>query len=351
MPGSTGLAVDPSAAADARFNALALELFAAQFAAVAPYAAWCRSLRRTPAEVTRWEEIPALPTSAFKAWGITGLPAGEIIQTFQSSGTTRQERSRHHHGSGSLPVYQRTSRAWFRQQARREVQPVRLVSLTPAPSEVPQSSLVHMLAHVTLPGEPATEWLGGDSSDGWVLEPEKVRSARERISAEGRPVWIAGTAFNFVHDLDRRSTGLPPLPPGSIVMETGGYKGRSRELSRDELHAGIARSWGVPRSHVITEYGMCELSSQGYRWSAPLAGEAPAPLALPPWARVRIVSPETLDEVPEGSVGMIRWFDLANVGSVLAVQTEDLGRRVAGGFELLGRGAGAEPRGCSLLAA
>ncbi len=144
-------------------------------------------------------------------------------------------------------------------------------------------------------------------------------------------------------------------------METGGYKNRSRILPKVELHALITERLGIPRENIICEYGMSELSSQAYDCTLEAgglkrAGTVPgAPVArhfqFPPWARVQIISPETGREVAEGETGLIRIFDLANVYSVAAIQTEDLGIRRGEGFELLGRAQLAEPRGCSLMTA
>jgi hypothetical protein len=169
---------------------------------------------------------------------------------------------------------------------------------------------------------------------------------------------VVGTAFSFVHLLDyfgeRKRFGLPP---GSRVMETGGYKGRARQIPKDELHVLITRCFGVPPSNIVCEYGMSELSSQAYDAVVDPAGagprepgQSPWRFRFPPWARVQLVSPETGKEVAESETGLIRVWDLANVRSVMAIQTEDIGIRRAAGFELIGRVSRAEPRGCSLMA-
>ena len=130
-------------------------------------------------------------------------------------------------------------------------------------------------------------------------------------------------------------------------METGGYKGRSRELPKQELHELISSRLGIPASTIICEYGMSELSSQAYDQTADSATR-PREFQFPPWARVRIVSPETGTEVGVGETGLVQVFDLANAFSVMALQTEDLAISRQEGFELLGRASAAEPRGCSL---
>ena len=167
---------------------------------------------------------------------------------------------------------------------------------------------------------------------------------------------LLGTAFMFVHlldELERRGLSIA-LPPGSRIMETGGYKGRSRELPKAELHALITSRLGVPPEFIVCEYGMSELSSQAYdrvAGSASLLHPQSSIFSFPPWCRALVISPETGREVAEGETGLLRLFDLANVRSMMAVQTEDLAVRRGDGFELLGRAAQTEARGCSLLAA
>jgi acyl-protein synthetase LuxE len=155
---------------------------------------------------------------------------------------------------------------------------------------------------------------------------------------------LLGTAFLFVHLLDqmqkRGHTFL--LPPGSWIMETGGYKGRSREIPKEELHRLLAARLGIPANRIFGEYGMSELSSQAYAGTDGV-------LRFPPWARALIVSPATGREAPEGERGLIRVCDLANVWSVMAVQTEDIGVKVGDAFRLVGRADRAEARGCSLM--
>ena len=131
------------------------------------------------------------------------------------------------------------------------------------------------------------------------------------------------------------------------MMETGGYKGRSRALSRKDLHAALSTALGIPCEHIVCEYGMSELGSQAYD-----SGEDARRLfRFPPWARVQIFSPETGREVSDGESGLVRVCDLANVASALVVQTEDIAIRSGDGFELLGRATVAGPRGCSLMTA
>lgn len=345
------------------FNGLARELFTLQFEHNAPYRVFCQAQKITPQKIGHWAEIPAMPAAGFKEFDLTSLPAEERARVFYSSGTTGQTPSRHFHDAESLSVYEASLLPWFGENVLGEMSKMRFVMLTPRGAQASHSSLVHMFETIAREFAPDdSDFTGYTESNGdWSLDVEKTASCLQSFGEGAKrstrgayaphadfPVMVMGTAFNFVHLLDFiTETKMPiKLPDGSRVLETGGYKGRSRVLPKAELHALITEWLGVPRSRIICEYGMSELSSQAYDHPAASEGRV---FHFPPWARARIVSPETGREVGEGETGLIRIFDLANVRSVMAIQTEDLGVRRGDGFELIGRAAQAEPRGCSLM--
>jgi hypothetical protein len=134
-------------------------------------------------------------------------------------------------------------------------------------------------------------------------------------------------------------------------MDTGGYKGRSREVDEESMRTLYDEHLGIPADHCVNEYGMTEMCSQFYDSSlrdATRGRDRARHKLVPPWVRTRVVDPETLKPVPAGETGLLQHFDLANAGSVMAIQTEDLGVAVEDGFRLLGRAPGATPRGCSI---
>lgn len=341
---------------DEEFNPLALELFALQFAHNAPYRPVCKAGRVTPQAVTHWTQIPAVPTAAFKELALTCLSERERTTVFHSSGTTGQQPSRHFHNAESLAVYEASLWAGFAQAAcdnlKSHSSGFKLLILTPPPLQAPHSSLVHMFETVRRKRvAPETSFLGRVATDGaWELDFQQTLAGLQSACADQTPLLVLGTAFSFVHLLDflHEQDLRFVLPTGSRVMETGGYKGRSRSLPRAELHRLITNWLGIPPSQIVCEYGMSELSSQAY---APDMQNERRVFTFAPWARAQVISPETGREVGDGETGLIRVFDLANVCSVIAIQTEDLGVRRGGGFELVGRAAQAEPRGCSLMAA
>ncbi|MEI7731213.1 MAG: hypothetical protein WCO56_16685 [Verrucomicrobiota bacterium] len=351
---------ETAAQCDRVFNELALAAFALQVQYNQAYAVVCQRRGIKPGEVQAWGRIPAIPTAAFKELDFTCLLPEDRARVFHSSGTSAQQPSRHFHCAASLALYEASLEPWFARHLLPEAaSPVAdrkllLVSLTPPGNLAPHSSLVHMVETVMRRlGAPESQCCGCVASAGeWELDPERLLAALRQSMECRQPVVLLGTAFNFVHLLDyfaQHDLRLA-LAPGSRVMETGGYKGRSREVSKAELHAGISRSLGVPAAQIIGEYGMCELGSQAY--DATVAAPSPDGARVyqfPPWCRVRITSPESGQEVPEGQGGIVQLFDLANLYSVAAIQTGDLGIRRGQGFELLGRVGALEPRGCSLM--
>jgi Acyl-protein synthetase, LuxE len=357
------------------FDSLAVELFSLQFEHNAIYQRMCLVRKVTPQTVCairgmtpsfagRWTQIPFIPTGAFKAIELSCIQLTERTAIFHSSGTTDQEPSRHFHNTESLAVYEASLWKWFQFHFGRTGE---LVFLTPNQIAAPRSSLVHMFETVRqMFGLPEAAFTGHISTDGsWTIDFDATIQ-RLKIAADGgKPLTLLGTAFSFVHLLDylKENNLQFQLPENSRVMETGGYKNRSRTMPKAELHALIGKFLGVPRENIICEYGMSEFSSQAYavtsdKWgviSTDATTRHSSPVThhfrFPPWARVQIVSPETGREVGEGETGLIRVFDLANVFSVAAIQTEDLAIRRDDGFELVGRAQLAEPRGCSLMTA
>ena len=334
---------------DERFAATALELFEHQFAHCKPYARFCAQRGRTPSDVEDWREIPAVPTGAFKELALRGFAPEAGVKTFRTSGTSTERRGELH--LDTLALYEASlmptiRRLLFPDLAAGARTAIRV--LAPSADEAPDSSLSHMLSCVVRSL--------GDASSGFDVRGGSLRSgllldALARASVRGQPVSLCGTAFAFVHLVDELAAGSQrfDLPAGSRVMETGGLKGRSRELDRDTLYALIAEHLGIEPARVVNQYGMTELASQFYD-SILVDPSGPRRKLGPPWARVRIVDPETGADARDGAVGMIVVHDLANTGSIAAIESADLGFRLADGFEVIGRAPYAEARGCGVAA-
>jgi hypothetical protein len=326
-----------------RFERLALELFAYQHRHNPAYRRFCDALGVDAKAVRSWRDIPAVPTGAFKEARLATFPPEREVRTFRTSGSTARGRGELH--LDTLAIYEASLLATFSAYVCPDVERIRFAVLAPSAAEAPDSSLSYMLEVVVRElGTRESRFYVG--RDGW--DPE---SLIEDLVGAREPVALVGTAFAFVHLLDRLAEDRETieLPEGSRIMETGGFKGRSREVSREELHGALQAALGVPLFRIVNQYGMCELGSQFYE--ASMRARKPSPIKrIPPWVRTRVVDPSSLRELPAGETGILVHYDLANTGSVLAVQTSDLGRRAEDGFEVLGRAAGAELRGCSLAA-
>jgi hypothetical protein len=345
------------------FNELAWALFSMQFEHVPTYRRFCEARGATLKSVASWKEIPAIPTAAFKGFDLTSLLPAERAAVFHSSGTTTHQPGRHFHNRESIEVYEASLRPWFRRHVLPELElgkmAFRFIILTPPPDLAPHSSLAHMFDTARREFAEDQFLFAGRTEAGWCLDKAEVWTSLSAAARDEEPVVVLGTAFTFLELLNWMNENRLriSLPSGSRALETGGYKGRTRALPKAELYGLIADRLGIPSTHIVGEYGMCELSSQAYDLvvGAPRSQisnfefEIHRRFHFPPWARVQIVSPETGSEVREGETGLIRICDLANVRSVLAVQTEDLGIRRGEGFELVGRATFAEPRGCSLM--
>ena len=313
----------PAEADEAGFNSLALALFSRQYALNAPFRRLCDSDGRTPGTVSWWQDVPAVPAQAFKVFDLSCVPLAETIAVFHSSGTTGAQTSRHFMDADSLALYDASLRAGFREALPNA--PERLWAMMPNPEAAPQSSLSHMLGAL------------GATRFYWDNDAALATALAERTE----PLVLFGTAFAFVQLFDSTDR-LWRLPAGSVVVETGGFKGRTREVPREELYGLFQTRFGVPETHCVSEYGMSEMASQFY-------GRGLDPVKRGPhWVRTRAIDPVTGEDAPPGTPGLLRHYDLANFNSVLALQTQDRGTLTPDGFILHGRAAEAEVRGCSL---
>lgn len=333
---------------DNRFNAAALSLFRYQFDCNPIYRRYCEQRGLDPGGVRHWLEIPAVPTDAFKAAPLFCGDVDDSTGYFETSGTTQGAGSRGRHYHRETAIYDAALLRWFQPHLLPEGRPLRILSLVPEAEEAPRSSLSHMIATVRRRWGSAgcVQGVGGDG-----LRLEIVREAVADAIRRDEPLLVLGTSFAFVHlhDALQKFGETLRCPVGTRAMDTGGFKGKSREVARPELYRMIETALGIPEPWIVNEYGMTEMSSQFYDG---VAGRT-APLADrrqvgPSWVRSVAVDPETLAPRANGEIGILRHVDLANLDSVMALQTSDVGRVTEAGVELRGRAAGAEARGCSI---
>ena len=325
------------------FDQQALALFAHQFQHNLPFQRFCQQRGKTVRTVKTWRDIPAVPISAFKALTLSCVSVAEAERTFMTSGTTQAEvKGKHHHPT--LAVYDDSMIRNFRQRFMSGHAKLRMGILFPSETLLPNSSLAHYLAL-------AVREFGTDGSHHLLtqqgLDFARLIAELERAQQTGEPYALLGASYSFMHLLDelQRLGKTFALPPGSRVLDTGGFKGQSRELAIVDFYAQLSGVLGIDTGQCINMYGMTELSTQFYD-----AGNATLPSVKsgPHWIRSRVVEPLSGEELPRGEQGILAHCDLANFNSVTTILTEDVGVAVDGGFLLLGRAQGSAAKGCSL---
>jgi hypothetical protein len=328
---------------EATFDSLALDIFAFQFEHDPAYRRFARQRGRNPRAVRSWREIPAVPISAFKDLDIGCTPPERAARVFMTSGTTQAgRRGQVHHRS--LDLYDRSMRVGFEHFFMRGAAPMAMAVLFPDEASLPNSSLAHYLALALRHfGTPGSRTMMGPAG---IDRPALVAALRG-AEASGEPFALLGATYAFVGLLDALDAEGQrfALPPGSRILDTGGFKGQSREVPLEVFYARLSKTFGVPASLCVNMYGMTELSSQFYD-----DGNARLPPVKRgmPWLRSRVVDPLTGRDVPPGTPGVLTHHDLAHLGVVSAILTEDVGVMREDGFLLLGRVGGAEAKGCSL---
>ena len=334
-------------AAPMDFASWALRAFAHQFEHNAAYRAFCERRGVVPAEVASWRDVPPVPVAAFRH---ADLACGPPEAVFRTSGTTSGGAEHGRHLVPRLALYRASALAGFAAFVLPDAARPGCLFLLPPPTDRPDSSLVHMCAWVGQAFARGVEWFV--DPDGLAID--RLRDRLRAAEAGGEAVLVAGPTAGFAALFE---TGFAcRLGPGSRVMDTGGAKGMRRPLSRPGFLRACWTHLGIAGYFCVNEYGMTELCSQRYDsvLADRMAGRSldKRRLVAPPWLRTRVLDPDTLDEVPAGRTGLLCHHDLANLGSVSVVLTEDLGHMVGDdGIAVVGRVTGAVPRGCGLLLA
>jgi len=339
-----------------RFEALALEVFRYQAAEVPPYRELCRRLEVNPSSVHRIDDIPPVSTLAYKYSRLVSDLRNQGEKIFFTSGTTIGRDQRGTHVVPCPEVYRASALAHLRSMLFPDGRRMRILAMHPTADRMPESSLSQMISW-------CLEEFGRDRcecvADRASIDVAAAQAFLVDAQNERAPVCLLGTTASlgalFAH-IQARHTRLA-MPPASRIMDTGGAKGQATVLDAAAVCARAHELLGVAPECVINEYGMTELCSQLYDATAFNSDDDVAPgervKIAPPWMRAAAVDPVSLKPVPANEVGLLRFFDLANVGSVSAILTEDFGIVNARGdcVRVLGRAGLAEPRGCALAIA
>ena len=310
------------------FRELALKVFHFQAEANKVYRKYLQVLGTDPSHIREPEQIPFLPVEFFRTHRIlSGSMEPDLV--FESSGTSHMSPARHYVADGAL--YRQSFTEGF-QGFYGHPDQYCILALLPSYLERHGSSLVYMMDHLIRSSE-------HPESGFYLHDMDQLAEVLHRRNRDQHPTLLLGVSFALL-DLAEKY----PLELGEhiTVMETGGMKGKRKELVRSELHAILQQAFGIPGVH--SEYGMTELLSQGYSTGGGI-------FEAPPWMRVMVRDVnDPLSLVEPGQVGGLNIIDLANLYSCSFIATGDLGKVQEGGsFEVLGRFDHADVRGCNLL--
>jgi phenylacetate-coenzyme A ligase PaaK-like adenylate-forming protein len=311
------------------FKETALQVFNYQAVNCGVYKQFIDGLKLNPTDVKEVEQIPFLPVEFFKAHTIvTSDRPDEVV--FISSGTTGMITSNHHV----------TDVSWYEESFRRafslfygDIKDYTVLALLPAYLEREGSSLIYMAQDmITRSANPGSGF--------YLYNHQELYDKLQQQKTANKPTLLIGVTFALLDFVDNYQIDFPEL----IVMETGGMKGRRKEMIREELHNALYAGFGVDAIH--SEYGMTELLSQAYSKGVGIFN-------CPPW--MRIITRDTNDPftlVGTGKTGGVNIIDLANINSCSFIATQDLGKVYAdGSFEVIGRFDNSDIRGCNLLIA
>ncbi len=311
---------------EATFEKEAMALFLHQYNTVEPFRTYCDLLHKQPDRVKKLTDIPFLPIQFFKNKEIIEAgSAPEIV--FTSSGTTGTTASKHFVASKYL--YEESFTKGF-ERFYGNIQDWVILALLPSYLERGGSSLVYMFDHLIQKSHHAESGFYLNDYNGLI---EKLHYL-ERL---GQKTLLLGVSYALLDLIEMQSFSLNH----TVVMETGGMKGRRKELVKEALHDLLKKGFGVPQIH--SEYGMTELLSQAY-------SKGDGIYQCPPWMKILTRDTEDPFVYVDGKTGGINIIDLANRHSCAFIETQDLGKRLPdGSFEILGRFDSSDIRGCNLM--
>jgi phenylacetate-coenzyme A ligase PaaK-like adenylate-forming protein len=317
-----------------QFEKIALKVFRFQYENNLVYRDFCNFLKVEKSSVKSLQQIPFLPIQFFKSHEVISS-TNPVQETFTSSGTTGMITSKHL--VTDVTLYEQSYRNAF-SQFYGNIEDYAVLALLPSYLERKGSSLIYMVNDLIQ--------LSNNTNSGFYLHNyDELTSKLIELDSEGQNVLLIGVTYALLDLIEQQNFQLQ----NTIVIETGGMKGKRKEIIREELHEILCKGFGV--SNIHSEYGMTELLSQAYSLGNGI-------FECPNWMQILIRDTEdALSYVSTGKTGGINVIDLANINSCSFIATQDLGKkypnnhasRQTGSFEVLGRFDNSDIRGCNLM--
>lgn len=313
---------------ESEIDELSLKVFHYQYHNNLVYKQFCELLKKTPKTVSKVNDIPFLPISFFKTHTVITEPKTSFEFVFTSSGTTGITTSSHF--IKDINWYKNSFHKCFERFYGNPKEFV-ILALLPSYLEREGSSLIYMVDELIKHTE--------NSNSGFYLHnTDELIEKMIYLESINQKILLIGVTYALLDLIEKRNFNLK----NTIILETGGMKGRRKEIIREELHLTLNNGFGVDKIH--SEYGMTELLSQAYSLGNGI-------FECPPWMKINIRDTEdALTYLPNGKSGGINVIDLANIESCSFIATQDLGKKYDDGtFEVLGRFDNSDIRGCNLM--
>jgi len=308
------------------FLKASLEIFKYQYTHVPIYRTFCEFLKKTPESVSKLEDIPFLPITFFKQQKILSSKKQQEV-LFTSSGTTNTIPSKHF--VADLKIYQESFLRGF-EHFYGDIKQWTILALLPSYLEREGSSLVYMVDQL-IKNSNSLE------SGFYLYDLEALIHKIFQLEKKNKKTLLIGVSYALLDLIEKQKFKLK----NTIIIETGGMKGRRREMIKQELHTILKEGFGV--SHIHSEYGMTELLSQAYSYGDGV-------FSCPPWMKIITRDPEDPLTLIKNKTGGINVIDLANIYSCSFIATQDLGKQLSDHtFEILGRFDESDVRGCNLM--
>ncbi len=309
------------------FNALSIEAFRYQYNNIPIYGEFCNKLNKIPKQITHYKQIPFLPIEFFKTHDVFAAN-NKLGITFTSSGTTGIQTSKHHVADTAL--YEQSFIKTF-EHFYGNIKEYCVLALLPSYLERKGSSLVYMVNKLIE--------LSNNADSGFYMHNYKQLAQKlTKLNKTVKKILLLGVTYALLDMAEQ----YPQKLNNTVIMETGGMKGKRKEMIREELHATLCKAFGVANIH--SEYGMTELLSQAY-------SKGKGVFKAPPW--MKIIIRDTYDPFAffeNNRSGGINIIDLANINSCCFIETKDLGKTFTDNtFTILGRFDNSDIRGCNLL--
>lgn len=325
---------------DDEFSRLALKEFELQFHTIPPYRDYCRSKGITPKDAKGWRDIPAVPSKAFKHFALATFPVERAEHAYFTSGTTDpRKKGKIYRDPGAVDLINAANGILTRHYVFPGCERMKILLMTPSPKMAPGIGMAVGLERVrTEFGTQDSAYLISFSG----LDLELLLHSLLEAEKTGRPIALIGSTPGFIYFFkacEQHHISFQ-LPPGSRICDGGGYMGQFGECSREEYFGMCKKLLGIEEHYCINVLGMGEISTNffdnvlsDYREKRSI----PRHKIIPPWTKTEVVDVDSYQRLPEGEIGLLKHYDLANRSMVVAVQTDNLGFATKDGFEIVGR--------------